>query len=215
MTTRRRGIFLNLRPVSALPLAILVALVFTAVCAGSAVASPAWRLGGTQLVGPETIVGKALENSFTIPGLTTKCELSYKMSIANSAGVGKGEITEFLLKGCSTSTKACTVKTAVAEKLPWPLHLATVATNIYVILEKVRIGFLYSGEECALDEIPVTVTGSAGGLFNNASSTIALNPSNFIATGTELRALGTRIDWNSVLTTEATGAHTGQALEVG
>ena len=211
MTARRRG----LRPVGALPLAMLVALIFTAACAGSASASPAWRIGGTQLAGTETIAGKALVNSFTIPGLTTKCELSYKMSIVNSAGVGKGEIAEFLLKGCTTNSKACSVKTAAAEKLPWPLHLTTVATSIYVVLEKVRIGFLYSGEECVLNEILATVTGTAGGIFNNMGSTITFTPTSFAATGTELKVFGSKIEWNCVLTTEATGANIGLPLEVG
>lgn len=201
------------KPTRILPVALIV-LAFTGMCAASASASPAWILGG-GLVGTETIAGKALANSFTIPGLTTKCELSYKMSIFNSAGVGKGEITGLLLKGCTTNSEACSIKTAAAEKLPWPLHLTTVATNNYVVLEKVRIGFLYSGEECVLDGILATVTGSAGGVFNNTNSRITFTPSSFSATGTELKALGSKVEWNCILTTEATGIHAGQPLEVG
>lgn len=192
-----------------------VALAPAAGFAAGASASPNWRFSGSPLSGSETIAGSALEDRFTFPGLTTKCELTYKMNIANSAGIGKGEITGLLLNNCTTASKACTVKTAAAEKLPWPLHLATVGTNIYVILEKVRFSFLYAGEECALDETLVTITGTAGGLFNNLSSTINFTPSSFSSTKTELKAFGTKIEWNCILTTEATGAHIGEALEVG
>jgi hypothetical protein len=192
------------RTAGAFLVALLVALILTAICAASASASAVWKFEGEELTDSETIAGKALENSFVIPGLTTKCELSYKMKISNSAGVGKGEITELLLKKCSTSSKACAVKTATVEKLPWPLRLTTVSSKIYVALEKIRISFLYSGEECALDETVATITGSAAGLFNNVSSTIAFKS-----------VLDENVEWNCILTTEATGAHSGQALEVG
>jgi len=181
----------------------LAALLLAATFAAAASAA-VWKFNGSELVGKETVIGKALENSFVIPGLTTKCELSYKMNISNSAGVGKGEITELLLKNCSTSSKECTVQTATAEKLPWPLHLTTVNSKIYVVLEKVRIRLLYGGEECALNETVATITGTATGLFSNTSSTIAFNSE-----------LNENVVWNCVLTTEATGIHGGQALEVG
>lgn len=191
--------------------AFLLAVSFAA----SASASAAWKFEGKQLEGVETIAGKALEDRLGIPGLTTKCELTYKMTISNSAGIGKGEITQLLLKNCSTSSKACAVESATAKKLPWPLHLATVGTSVYVVLEKVRFDFIYKGEECALSETLLTVTGSAGGLFDNTSSTIAFSSLSFAKTGTELRAFGESVEWGCVLTTEATGVHKEQALEAG
>lgn len=206
---------MNPRPVRAFLLASLVALAFAAIGATGASASPTWRLGGTQLTGTETIAGEALASSFTIPSLTTECELTYKMSISNVAGVGKAEITALSLKNCTTISEACPVETAAAEKLPWPLHLTAIGSKIYVVLEKVRISFLYGGEECALGEVLTTITGSAGASFDNTNSTMTFNPSNFTATGTELKALGSKIDWNCILTTEATGAHSGQPLQVG
>lgn len=203
------------RSSTALLCAVTSAFLLAASFAASASASAAWKFEGKQLEGVETIAGKALEDRLGVPGLMTKCELTYKMTIFNSAGVGKGEITELLLKNCSTSSKACVVESATAKKLPWPLHLATVGTSIYVILEKVRFDLIYKGEECALSETLITVTGSAGGLFNNTSSTIAFSSLNSAKTGTELRAFGESVEWACVLTTEATGAHKEQALEVG
>ena len=200
---------------TALLCAATSAFLLAASFAASASAGAAWKFEGEQLEGVETIAGKALEDRLGIPGLTTKCELTYKMTISNSAGVGKGEITQLLLKNCSTSSKACAVESATAKKLPWPLHLATVGTSIYVILEKVRFDFIYKGEECALSETLVTVAGSAGGLFNNTSSTIAFSALSFMKTGTQLSALGESIEWSCILTTEATGVHKEQALEVG
>jgi len=195
--------------------AAIAACALTGALAASASASPAWKFEGLTLLGNETIVGKALEDRLTIPGLTTKCELTYKMTISNNAGTGKGEITEMQLKNCTTTSKACAVETAFAKETPWPLHLATVGGKNYVILEKVLFEFVYSGEECALAETLVTVSGSAGGLFSNTSSTITFSSLSFAETGTELTALGERVEWSCILTTEATGLHKGQALQVG
>jgi hypothetical protein len=180
----------------------------------TASASAAWKFNGTQLVGTEAIVGEALEDRLAIPSLTTKCELAYKMTIFNSAGVGKGEITEVQLKNCSTASKACTVESASAKKTPWPLHLTTIGGKNYVIVEKIRFDFFYGGEECVLAETLVTVTGSAGGLFDNTTSTIAFNALNFAETGTGLTTFGTSVEWACILTIEATGLHKEQVLTV-
>lgn len=194
--------------------AVLTGCALASAFTAGASASPAWRFPGSPLLGSETIVGKAAESRLEFPGLTTKCELSYAMTIFNNAGIGKGEITELQLKNCTTNGTACAVESASA-KTPWPLHLATVEEKNYVILEKVRFDLAYSGEECALSETPITITGTAGGLLDNTNSTITFNALNFAKTGTELKLSKTSVEWICVLTTEATGVHKGQALEVG
>lgn len=189
----------------------LVASLAVSASAGAA----AWKFNGSLLEGTETVVGKALENRLEIPSLPTKCELTYKMTISNVAGVGRGEITELTLKNCSTISEACAVESAAVKKTPWPLHLATIGGENYVILEKVRFEFIYGGEECAVAETLITITGSAGGVFDNTNSTIAFNSLTFAETGTGLMAFGENVEWNCVLTTEATGIHKEQILEVG
>jgi hypothetical protein len=193
----------------------LAALVISAVFAGSAAAAPAWRFNSSELTGSETVVGAAIESSMTIPGLTTKCEnFLYKLTISNSAGTGKGEVTELPLYNCTTNSKACTVETIGAEKLPWPSHLATVSAKNYVVIEGVKVAILYSGKECVLGETLVTVKGSAGGLVDNATETATFNASTLAATGTKLTALGQPIEWNGVFPTEAFQWHREQALTV-
>jgi hypothetical protein len=178
-------------------------------------ASAGWRFNGKSLEGTETIVGTAAESSLTIPGLTTTCkEVAYKMKIFNSSGIGRGEITEISFGGCSTDSAVCVVSEIGAEKLPWPLHLAAVGGSGYVVIEGVKVTILYGEEECPLFETAMTVTGSAAGLFENATSTIRFDPSTFEATKTELKALGGNVKWKGLLTTEATGVHKGEKLEV-
>ena len=140
----------------------------SAVFAATAGAEPTWKFEGKELEGTETILGGALESSMTIPGLTTKCEnFLYKLTIKNEVGTGKGEVTEVPLYNCTTNSEACTVETIGAEKLPWPSKLTTVSPSNYIVIEGVKVGILYAGEECALCEILVTVKGSAGGLIDN------------------------------------------------
>jgi hypothetical protein len=204
---------IKLRPRSVLLCAVLAALLLSAGSVADAGASPGWKFNGSLLFGTETISGGASNTSLTIPGLTTKCKsLSYKMTISNSAGTGKGEITALSFSECSTDSKACTVESMTADKLPWQLHATTVSLKNYVIVEGVRISILYGGAECALGETVATVTGTAGGLFDNTNSTITFNALNFTATGTALKVFGSKVEWNCILTTEATGAHSGQAL---
>src|ERR1700685_3122200 len=89
-------------------LASLAALVLS-VTAATASASPAWDFNGTELTGKETIVGAAISSSLTIPGVTTECKhFLYNMKISNTAGKGKGEITELPLFECTTTNKNCT-----------------------------------------------------------------------------------------------------------
>jgi hypothetical protein len=60
----------------------------------------------------------------------------------------------------------------------------------------------------------VTITGSAGGLVNNATESVMFNSSSFTATKTELKALGSNIEWNGVFTMIPTGAHIGQSISI-
>lgn len=193
----------------------LVALVISAVFAGSAGASPVWKFNGTELSGSEVVVGGALESSMTIPGLTTKCaNFLYKLKVSNSAGLGKGEVTEVPLYNCTTNSAACTVKTIAAESLPWLSKLSTVSAKNYIVIEGVKVAILYAGEECVLGGTLVTVKGSAGGLVDNTVETATFNSTTLTATGTELKALGQKIEWNGVFPTEAFEWHREQALTV-
>jgi hypothetical protein len=181
--------------------------------ATSASAAPAWKFESKSLEGTEVILGGALESSMTIPGLTTKCEdFLYKLTIKNEAGTGKGEVTELPLYNCTTDSPVCSVEKIGAEKLPWPSHLTTVSTSPYIIIEGVKVGIRYAGAECAVGETLVTVTGSAGGLINNGAETATFNESTFSATGTTLKALSSKIQWNGVFPTEAFQWHREQAI---
>jgi hypothetical protein len=196
---------------------LLLATVIAALTLGAmfaASASAAWKFEGIALEGKETIVGTALQDTFIIPGLTTKCEItSYAMTIWNEAGVGRGEITSLGFENCATNTKTCSVASMKAKKLNWPLHLSTIGLNSYVILEGVKISTFYSGEECVLAETEVLITGTAGAFFDNTNSTFTFSPANFKTTGTRLSAFGSSIEWIAVFPTEATGVHKGQVLK--
>lgn len=191
------------------------ALMLSAVFAGSAVAAPAWKFEGKALEGKEVIVGAAIDSSMTIPGLTTKCaNFLYKVTIENSAGTGKGSVTELPLFNCTTSSKYCTVDAIGAESLPWASQLKTVSTSNYIWIEGIKVGILYGGEACALGEVMVSVTGTAGGLLDNVAETATFNAASFTATGAKLSALKNSIEWNGLFPTEAFEWHRGQALSV-
>jgi hypothetical protein len=193
----------------------IAALLISAVFAASAGATPTWKFEGTELSGTETVLGAAVESSMTIPGLTTKCEnFLYKLKIKNEGGTGKGEVTELPLYNCTTNSKACTVSTIGAENLPWASHLATVSAKNYIVIEGVKVAILYSGIECVLGGTLVTVKGSAGGSIDNTAETATFNASTLTSTGTELKALGQKIEWNGVFPTEAFEWHREQAISV-
>lgn len=191
-----------------------VALFLGGAFAASAGAGPLWKFGFSELIGSESIAGGAVKSTLTFPGLTTTCDFSYGMTIANSAGKATGKINEMTLSNCTTNSKFCTIKSAIAEKLPWSVRGVTVVTSNYVILEGIRFTLLYAGEECALDEIAAAFTGTAGGLYDNGTGTFTFSPANFSATGTAIKALKTSIEWNAVFSTEALGLHKGQILEL-
>jgi hypothetical protein len=201
---------------TALGAAFAALAVLCALFATGASAAPAWKFESKSLEGSEVVLGAALDSSLTIPGLTTKCEnFLYKLTIENSAGTGKGSVTELPLYNCTTSSpKVCTVDSIGAEKLPWASHLATISTTNYVIIEGVKVAILYGGEECALGETLVIVSGSAGGSIDNSKETATFNSTTLSASKTELKALSTKIEWNGLFPTEAFQWHREQALSV-
>jgi hypothetical protein len=194
----------------------LAALLASAVFAASASASPAWKFEGKELTGTETILGAALDSKLTVPGLTTKCaNFLYKLKISNSGGVGKGELVELPLYECTTSSpEVCTVKSITAETLPWPAKLTAVSTSNYIVIEGVKVAIVYDGEECALGGITAKVTGTAGGLIENATETATFNAASFSATKTKLSALGSSVLWEGVFPTEAFEWHRNEAISV-
>jgi hypothetical protein len=193
-----------------------VALVASAVFAGTASANPTWQFNGTELSGSETVVGAAFESALTIPGLTTTCEhFLYNMSIENSGGTGEGEIGELPLFDCHTDQPACTVEAIEAEELPWPTHLTAVEGKPYIVIEGIHVSILYGGANCAADGFWAPVEGTAGGLIDNENETATFNASSFSATGTELSMTETPIEWMGVFPTEAFEWHREEALSAG
>ena len=51
------------------------------------------------------------------------------------------------------------------------------------------------------------MTGSAGGLYGNVNETITFNSASFTATGTSLKALGSKVELDTVFDVEAFGPH--------
>ncbi len=195
---------------------LLVALAIGALFAVSASASPAWKFSGVELKGKETEVtmGFGVKSILTVPFAPVECEhFLYKMKISDSSGVGKGEVTELPLFNCTTTTKECTLEAMVAEKLPWPSHLET-KTNNYLVIENIKISILYGGAFCALGEVWIPVTGSAGALFENGPEAAVFNAASFSATKTGLKALGSPVQLEGVFPTEALEWHRGEALTV-
>ena len=200
---------------TAIGAALAALAVLCAMFATTASAAPAWKFEAKALEGSEVVLGGALDSSLTIPGLTTKCaNFLYKLTIENASGTGKGSLTEMPLFNCTTNSSACTVDKIGAETLPWASKLTTVSTTNYIIVEGVKVGILYGGEECVLGETVVTVTGSAGGSIDNTTETATFNASTLTATGTTLKAAGQKIEWNGLFPTEAFQWHREQALSV-
>ncbi len=191
------------------------ALALSAVFAASSGAAPAWNFAGKSLEGSETIMGGAVESSMTIPGLTTKCEnFLYKLTIKNEGGTGKASLTEMPLYNCTTNSSVCSVSSIGAETLPWPGFLTKVESSNYIVIENVKVGIRYAGEECSVGGILVRVTGKAGGLVDNATETATFNAATLKATKTELKALSSAIEWNGLFPTEAFEWHREQAISV-
>jgi hypothetical protein len=200
----RRGILL---------LVAVVALTLGATATASA--SPAWKFNGSELSGSETLVGAATSSSMTIPGVTTECKhFLYNMKISDSGGKGKGEVTELPLFECTTKTAGCTVASIEAKKLPWPTHLTSAWGNNYLIIENVDVEVVYGGALCVYAGIPITVSGSAGGIVENGTETATFDNETIIATGTGLWVGFSWVEWNGVFPSEAFQTHRNQALSV-
>jgi hypothetical protein len=202
--------------IKALVAGLLAILALGSVAAADAGAAPAWKFDGASLTGQEDILGAATSSSMTIPGLTTTCEhFLYNMDIENNGSTGEGEITEVPLFECHTSSPYCTVDAIAAEELPWPTHLMDVANDPYLFIEGIHVSILYGGEFCALGEVELPVTGTAGGSISNETESATFNASTFSATGAELKVGGTTIDWNGVFPTEAFEWHREDSISVG
>jgi hypothetical protein len=206
---------MNTRTIRILMSGLFVALAISAVSAGGASASPAWRFSGVELKGTEVTLGVAVPSRLMVPSAPVVCEhFLYKMIISNSAGTGKGEVTELPLFGCTSLAKECTVEAIAAEKLPWPSHLTTVEGNNYVVVENIKISILYGGAACPLKGVSVPVTGSAGGSFENASEATEFSEASFTATKTALKAFGSAVQWEGQFPMEAFEWNREQALTV-
>jgi hypothetical protein len=193
---------------------LLAVLALSAAFAGTALAGPVWRFNGEELKTTEKVVGAAEKSGLTVPGMTTTCtHFLYNISISNSAGTGKGSLTELPLFECYTNTK-CTVDAIEAESLPWPATLKTVSSVNYIVIEKVKVNILYGNPACAVYETEVEVAGSAGGSIDNATQSATFSPTTFKATGTALNSFGNPVEWNGVFPTEGFEWHREQALSV-
>src|SRR6478609_3057158 len=171
-----------------------------------------WKFEHKALVGSESIAGAAAESSLMAPGLKTVCDFSYGMTISNSNLKAAGKVSEVAISNCHTDSKACTVKSSTAQKLPWSAHGTTVGSTNYVVVEGIKFSILYAGEECALGETLVTFSGTAGGKYDNTAGTFTFDKASFLATGTAIEGL---TEWNATFSTEALGPHKGQLLELG
>jgi hypothetical protein len=194
---------------------MVMGLLASAAFAGAASALPSWHFGGMPLSGSETIEAKATSASLSFAGLTTTCEpFILELKVNNTAGTGTGIVTGVPFSNCVTNTKACSVESIQAEALPWASSLTTVPSEHYLIIKGIKLVIFYSGPECALSELEIPITGSAGGLVDDLSETVTFSPSTFAATKTELKVFGTKVEWNGVFHLAATGASSGLAVTV-
>lgn len=178
-------------------------------------ASPQWFFDGEALEGTETVTNGAPGSYFTIPGLTFGCRpLPLEATIKNLGGKGVADVINLPFGTCYTDSPQCTIESFEAAGLPWSSHLTTISTKNYLIMEGVKINIIFGGEECVLFETLVKITGTAGGIIDNENEEIIFSPTTFKATGTELKAFGSKIEWNAALKLMAIGPHSGEPLTV-
>jgi hypothetical protein len=205
MNTKRARAFLA---------SLLAASALCAVLAASASAAPAWRFGGTELKGTETLLGGAEKSGLSMWGMTTTCDnFLYQVSIWNTGGTGEGNVTDLPLFNCYTNT-TCTVEAIEAESFPWPAKLSTVSSSNYLTVKGVDVWILYGGWFCPVWGWWVNVTGSAGGLVSNATESATFSTSSFKATGTTLEAFGEPVEWKGFFPSEGFGWNREAALSV-
>jgi hypothetical protein len=201
---------------SSVLLVLLVTLALSAAGASAASATPGWEFNGTPLTGTETVLGVSSSSSMAVPGVMVTCGHALLfMKISNTSLVGPGDVTKFLQYECTTNDPSCAVSSIDAERLPWSLRLVTVAAKNYVVIEGIDIGVEFSGERCAFAGTPIVITGTAGGLFENSTSTLTFNKASFEATSTSLKVGSSAITWTALFALEALGVHSGEALELG
>ncbi len=205
----------NRKRLTILGLCAVACMLLAAAFAAGAQAGPTWHFNGVALEGEETTLNHAGKSSLAFPGLTTTCKpFTFLMMLSNSGGTSKDRVTGMPLSNCFTNSPQCGVATIEAQKLPWNAHLTTIAGGNYLILEGVKLAIEYSGEECVLGETLVTFTGSAGGLVANETESVTFNATTFSTTKTELKALGSKVEWTGAFTMIATGSRIGQSVEV-
>lgn len=193
---------------------VLAALALSAVFASSAIAGPAWRFNGEELKGTETILGGAEKSGLTAWGFTTTCNnFLYEVKIWNEGGTGKGNVTDLPLFNCYTNS-TCTVEAIEAEEFPWPAELVSISGSNYMKVKEVDVWILYGGWFCPLWGVWAHVTGSAGGIISNATESATFSASSFKATGTELRALGSSVEWNGFFPAEAFETRREESISV-
>ncbi|MGH2974732.1 MAG: hypothetical protein ACRDLL_07690 [Solirubrobacterales bacterium] len=199
-------------------LSVLVGVVMAAVSASAASASPEWHFNGTLLpyTTQETVTAEATAASLTFPGLTTTCEpFVFELEVQNLlGGPGVGEVTGVPLSNCHTNSKFCAVETAEAENLPWPVHLTTIDSEHYFVIEGVTLTFLYGGELCALGETFVTIEGAAGGLVDDSTHSVTFNSTTMTAVGAQLKAFSQKTELNGTFSWFPTGTRAGLPLTV-
>ncbi len=195
--------------------AVLAVLAIGALFAASASASPAWKFNGEELSGTETILGGAEKSGMTAAGLTTTCDnFLYEIAITNEKGSDAGDLEDLPLFNCYTNAEVCTVAGIEANELPWETNLNEISGSSYLIVNEVNVGILYGGEECALNELLVTVSGNAGGEIDNGTESATFDSASFEATETELTAFGEAAEWTGYFPSEAFEWHREDALSV-
>ncbi len=200
-----------------LPLWLAVAaLLALASAPADAAAEPFWEFNGVRLEGEETVLASSTKVTLTIPGLTTTCEMDYDLTVWNqpAGGGGRGSVTGLSFTNCHTDSLSCTVASIQALSLPWVADPVKISTSNYLVIKGVKIDLLYAGEECVLAEIPIEITGSAGGLIDNLTQSVIFNSSSFAATGTKLSGFKTTVQLQGTFALQATGAHSGESIAV-
>jgi hypothetical protein len=197
---------------------ILLSAVLAVLALGAATSSTAgateWHFGGTTLpeFTEETVVGAAFSSSLKSGGASTTCEhFLYNMEVWNWFGFGEGVVDELPLYSCTTTAPNCTVSAIEAEELPWSAYPEKFGTKQYLILEGIKVKIVYAGASCTLGT--VHVTGTAGGLINNANSTATFGKASFEATGTSLKIGAAAVEWSGEFSMEAFAASREKAVE--
>lgn len=171
-----------------------------------------WKFNGETLVGSETVTAETAKSSLALNGLTTSCAATAKLTISNSGGKGVATVNSVSLSGCGTDG-VCTVENATAKGLPWSATTSTIGGSPYVVVSGFHEEFLYGNELCAVEGWTFPYKGTAGGLFDNSSSTLLFDAASEAATGSSITTFGgTKAKYSAEYSVQATGGHAGQTL---